>query len=151
MNSIQTLRLLPARQAQHIDLKEDTQLSLPDVRVSSCACFGRGRLRPPRFHHCVPPPPHLQEEPGKDLEDSEEDSCSESGSSLDNQDDWAPVYRPHFGSHANQLPLKGQHLSDTEEARRPDEGDEAKETWTQRPLDDDRFRQRQKKNLYNNS
>lgn len=56
-NGIQTLRLLPARQAQHIDLKEDTQLSLPDVRVSSCACFGRGRLRPPRFHHCVSPPP----------------------------------------------------------------------------------------------
>ncbi|XP_011608704.1 uncharacterized protein isoform X1 [Takifugu rubripes] len=106
MNGIQTARLLAAREAQ-----EDVQLSLTDVPVSSSACFSRGRLRAPRFHHRVPP--HLQEDP-------DEDSHSDSGSGLDNQEDWAPVYRPHLGSHGNQLPLKGQRLTDTEEVRLQD-------------------------------
>lgn len=120
MNGIQTARLLAAREAQQIHFKEDVQLSLTDVPVSSSACFSRGRLRAPRFHHCVPP--HLQEDP-------DEDSHSESGSGLDNQEDWAPVYRPHLGSHGNQLPLKGQHLTDTEGVIQQDRGEKAKETW----------------------
>lgn len=124
MNGIQTAKLLPAREAQHTDLKEDVQLSLTDVRVSSCAAFGRGKLRP--FHHCVPPPLQDNHAEDADPEDPDQDSHSESGSSLDNQEDWAPVYRPHFSSHGNQLPLKGQHLSDTEEARLADRGDKAK-------------------------
>ncbi|XP_003970177.1 SH2 domain-containing protein 4A isoform X2 [Takifugu rubripes] len=53
-------------------------------------------------------------------EDPDEDSHSDSGSGLDNQEDWAPVYRPHLGSHGNQLPLKGQRLTDTEEVRLQD-------------------------------
>lgn len=116
MNGIQTARLLAAREAQQIDV----QLSLTDVPVSSSARFGLGRLRAPPFHHSVPP--HLQEGP-------DEDSHSESGSSLDSQEDWAPVYRPHLGSHGNQLPLKGQRLADTEEVRQQDRGEKAKETW----------------------
>lgn len=119
MNGIQTARLLAAREAQPIDFKEDVQLSLTDVPVSSSACLGQGRLRAPRFHHCVPP--HLQEDP-------DEDSSSESGSSLDNQEDWAPVYRPHLGSHGNQLPLQGQRLTDTEEVIQQDRGEKAKGT-----------------------
>lgn len=120
MNGIQTARLLAAREAQQIDLKEDIQLSLTDVPVSSSACFSRGRLRAPPFHRSVPP--HLQEDP-------DEDSHSESGSSQDNQEDWAPVYRSHLGSHGNHLPLKGQRLADTEEVRQQDGGEKAKETW----------------------
>lgn len=120
MNGIQTARLLAAREAQRIDYKEDVQLSLTDVPVSSSACFSRWRLRAPCSHHCVPP--HLQEDP-------DEDSHSESGSSLDSQEDWAPVYRLHLGSHGNQLPLKGQRLTDKEEVRQQDRGEKAKETW----------------------
>lgn len=120
MNGIQTARLLAAREARQIAFKEDVQLSLTDVPVSSSGCFSRGRLQALRSHHCVPP--HLQE-------DLDEDSHSESGSSLDNQEDWAPVYRPHLGSHGNQLPLKGQHLTGTEEVRQQDRGEKAKETW----------------------
>lgn len=61
--------------------------------------------------------------------DPTEDSDSESGSSLDIQGDWAPLYRPHFGSHGNQLPLKAQHLSDTERDGQQDRGDNARKTW----------------------
>lgn len=118
MNGIQTARLLAAREAQQIDFKEDVQLSLTDVPVSSSVCFSQGRLRALRFHHCVPP--HLQEDP-------DENSHNESGSGLDNQEDWAPVYRPHLGSHGNQLPLKGQRLTDT--VIQQDRGEKAKETW----------------------
>lgn len=128
MNGTQTEKLLPAREAQQIDLKQDVQLSLTDVTVSSCACFGRGKLRPTWFHRCVPT--HLQDNAAEDADpgDPDQDSRSESGSSLGNQEDWAPVSRPHFSSHGNQLPLKGQHLSDTEEARQADRGDKATET-----------------------
>lgn len=57
-----------------------------------------------------------------DLKDTAEDSDSESGGSLDNQGDWAPLYRPHFSNHGNQLPLKAQHLSDTERVSQQDRG-----------------------------
>lgn len=64
-----------------------------------------------------------------DPKDLAEDSDSESGSSLDNQGDWAPLYRPHFSNHGNQLPLKAQHLSDTESVGSQNRGDRARETW----------------------
>lgn len=128
LNGIQTAKVVPATKAQQTGLKEDVQLPLTHIRVSSSACLGQGKLRPPWFHPCVPP--HLQDNTSEDAdpEDPDQDSLSESGSSLDNQDDWALVYRPHFSSHGNQLPLKGQHLSDAEEARQAERGDKTKET-----------------------
>lgn len=131
-----------AGEAQQIDLKDVSELSLTDVRVSSPACFGRGTPRTTRFHHYVPP--HLQDNLAGDAEgeDPDQDDHSESGSSLDSQEDWAPpLYRPHFSSHGNRLPLKGQHLSDTEEAGQEDRGDKARETCPERPLNDYRSRQ----------
>lgn len=110
------------REAPRTDRKEDVQLSLTDVRVSSCARVGGGKLRPARLHRRVPPHPQDSPAPGVDLEDPEQDSRSQSGGSPER---WAPVYKLHFSSHGNQLPLKGQHLSDAAEARRADRGEEA--------------------------
>lgn len=64
-----------------------------------------------------------------DPKDAAEDSDSESGGSLDNQGDWAPLYRPHFSNHGDELPLKAQHLSDTERVGKHDRGDKAREAW----------------------
>lgn len=146
MNGIQTAKPLPAREAQQIHFKEDVQLSLTDVSVSSCACLGRGEAKTGMVSITVSHL-NLQDKPPEDPEDPEQNSHSESGSSLDNQEDWAPVYRPHFSSHGNQLPLKGQHLSDTVEARQADRGDKAKERWPERAQNDYRSSQTTKPSL----
>ena len=57
-----------------------------------------------------------------DLKDPAEDSDCESGGSLDNHSDWAPLYRPHLSNHSNQPPLKAQQLSDTERVGPEDRG-----------------------------
>ncbi|XP_018525165.1 SH2 domain-containing protein 4A [Lates calcarifer] len=100
MNGIQTVDLLPGREARELGFKEEIQLPLADVSdypassseedVDSCSA-------------------------DDDLKDPTEDSDSESGSSSDNLSDWAPLYRPHLSSHGNQPPLIAQ-LSDTARA-----------------------------------
>lgn len=101
MNGIQTVDLLPGREAQQLGFKEDVQLSLADVSNDPAS------------------PSQLSEEDvdscsaDDDPRDPAEDSDSESGSGSDNHGDWAPLYRPHLSSHGNQPPLKAQ-LSDTE-------------------------------------
>lgn len=139
MNGIQS-----GGEAQQIDLIDVSELSLAGARVSSRVCFvlEDAETWVFCFHHCVPP--HLQDNLAgdADAEDPDLDSHSDSGSSLDNQEDWAPpLYRPHFSSHGNRLPLKGQHLSGTEEAGKAERGDKAEETCPERPLNDYRSRQ----------
>lgn len=102
MNGIQTVDLLPGREAQQLGFKEDIQLSLADVSDD-------------------PASPHDQwsEEDScsadDDPKDHGDDSDSESGGSSDNVGDWSPLYRPYPSSHGNQPPLKAP-LSDTERA-----------------------------------
>lgn len=99
MNCVQTVELLPGREAQQLSFKEDLQLPLADVSDDA-------------------PSPNEQsseEESSSaddDLKDPVEDSDSESGSGSDNLVDWAPLYRTHLSRHDNQA-LKAQ-LSDTE-------------------------------------
>lgn len=102
MNGIQTVDLLPGREAQRLGFKEDIQLSLTDVSRD-------------------PASPHDQwsEEDScsadDDLKDPAEDSDSESGNSSDNFGDWSP-HRTPFSDHDNRPPLKAQ-LSNTERDR----------------------------------
>ncbi|XP_031135906.1 uncharacterized protein zgc:92242 isoform X1 [Sander lucioperca] len=100
LNGVQTTDLLPGREAQQLNLKQDIQLSLADVmndgapaheqwdEEDSCSADGEPK-------------------------DPDEDSDSESGSY--DLGDWTPLYRPHFSSHGNQAPLKDK-LPDTERA-----------------------------------
>lgn len=102
MNGIQTVELLPGRDARQLSFKEDVQLSLTDVSDE-------------------PASPHDQwsEEDScsadDDPKDPAEDSGSESGGSSDSLSDWTPLNRLHLSSHGNQPPLKAQ-LSDAERA-----------------------------------
>uniref|UniRef100_UPI003AB06C18 uncharacterized protein n=1 Tax=Centroberyx gerrardi TaxID=166262 RepID=UPI003AB06C18 len=97
MNGIQTVDLLPEREAQQLSFEEDIQLPLTDEEEEETdSCSGE-----------------------YDLKDPAEDSDSESGGSVDNLSDWAPLYRPHLSSHGNQLPLTAQ-LSDAEMTRPQD-------------------------------
>ncbi|XP_047442027.1 SH2 domain-containing protein 4A [Mugil cephalus] len=109
MNGIQTVELLPGREAQQLSFKEDIQLPLTDVSDEPAS-----------------PVDHSSEEDmdscsaDDDLKDPGEDSDSESGSGSDNLSDWVPLYRPHLSSHGNH-PLKAQ-LSETERVGRQDRG-----------------------------
>ncbi|XP_041846737.1 SH2 domain-containing protein 4A [Melanotaenia boesemani] len=101
MNGIQTVDLLPGREAQQLSFKDDITLPHTDVNEDSA----------------LPNDQSSEEDvdcfsADDDLKDPAEDSDSESGSSSDNVSDWDLLYRPHLGSHGNQL-LKAQ-LSDTE-------------------------------------
>ncbi|XP_042273862.1 SH2 domain-containing protein 4A isoform X1 [Thunnus thynnus] len=104
MNGIQTVDLLPGREAQQLGFKEDIQLPLTDVSDDPTSLSYQ--LSEEEMDSCGA---------YDDLKDPTEDSDSESGGSSDNLSDWAPLYRPHFSSHGNQPPLKSQ-LSDTERA-----------------------------------
>ncbi|XP_028444794.1 SH2 domain-containing protein 4A isoform X2 [Perca flavescens] len=102
LNGVQTVDLLPGREAQQLDLKQDIQLSPADNDAApaheqwdeedSCSADGEPK-------------------------DPAEDSDSESGSY--DLGDWTPLYRPHFSSHGNQAPLKDK-LPDTERASAQD-------------------------------
>lgn len=97
MNGIQTVDLLPGREAQQLGFTEDIQLPLADVSDDPAS----------------PNDPSSEEDScgaEDELKDAAEDSDSDSGGSSDNLGDWAPLYRSHFSRHGNQ-PLKAQ-LSD---------------------------------------
>lgn len=97
MNGIQTVELLPGRDAQLPCFKEDIQLPFTDVTDD------------------VTPPNDQSSEQDMDscstddnMKEPAEDSDSGTGSSSDNPSDWTPLYRSHFSSYGNQLPLKAQ-------------------------------------------
>ncbi|XP_040903555.1 SH2 domain-containing protein 4A isoform X2 [Toxotes jaculatrix] len=102
MNGIQTVDLLPGREARELGFKEEIQLPLTDDYPAS----PNDQSSEEDMDSCSA---------DDDLKDPAEDSDSESGSSSDNLSDWAPLYRPHLSSHGNRPPLKAQ-LSDTERA-----------------------------------
>lgn len=104
MNGIQTVDLLPGREAQQLSFKEDIQLSLTDV--SDDPASPNDQSSEEDMDSCST---------DEDLKDPAKDSDSESGGSSDNHGDWVPLYRPHLSSHGNQLLVKAQ-LSDTESA-----------------------------------
>ncbi|XP_030253291.1 SH2 domain-containing protein 4A [Sparus aurata] len=103
MNGIQTSDLVPGREAQQLGFKEDIQLSLADVSDEPSSLHRQSSEED--IESCGA---------DDDLKDPAEDSDCESGGSLDNHSDWAPLYRPHLSNHSNQPPLKAQQLSDTE-------------------------------------
>ncbi|XP_029369165.1 SH2 domain-containing protein 4A [Echeneis naucrates] len=92
MNGIQTVDLLPGREARELGFKEKIQLPFADVTDCTMSMSSEEDM-----DSCSA---------DDDLRDPAEDSDSESGSSSDNLSDWAPHYRPHFSSHGNQPPLK---------------------------------------------
>ncbi|CAN9514716.1 unnamed protein product [Ophioblennius macclurei] len=97
MNGIQTVDLLPGREARQLGFTEDIQLPLADVSDDPAS----------------PSDPSSEEDSCSaedELKDAGEDSDSDSAGSSDNLSGWAPLYRSHFSSHGNQ-PLKAQ-LSD---------------------------------------
>ncbi|XP_070693433.1 SH2 domain-containing protein 4A [Pempheris klunzingeri] len=94
MNGIQTVDLLPGREAQQLGFKEDIQLSLTDVSDDPASSNGQ-----------------LSEEDSCSADDDPKDSDSESGGSSDNHGDWAPLYRPHLSSHGNQAQLSGTEMA----------------------------------------
>ncbi|KAF0039661.1 hypothetical protein F2P81_007896 [Scophthalmus maximus] len=106
MNGIQTVKLLPGREARELGFKEEIQLPLTDDYQAS-------------------PNNQSSEEDScsadDDLKDPAEDSDSESGGSADNLSNWDPLCRPHLSRHGNQAPLKAR-LSDTESAGLQDRG-----------------------------
>ncbi|XP_042349225.1 SH2 domain-containing protein 4A [Plectropomus leopardus] len=113
MNGIQTVDLLPGREARQLGFKEDVQLSLTDVCDDSAL-------------------PHDQwsEEDScsadDDPKDPAEDSGSDSGTSSDNCGDWTPSFRTHFSHRGNRPPLKSQ-LSDAE--RTGEDREESKSSY----------------------
>ncbi|KAM7418121.1 hypothetical protein PAMA_017657 [Pampus argenteus] len=104
MNGIQTEDMVPGREAQQLGFKEDIQLPL--TRVTDDPSSPNNQSSEEEMDSCGAD--HDLKDPAED-----EDSDSESGGSLDNLIDWAPLYRPHFSSHGNQPTLDAQ-LSDTE-------------------------------------
>ncbi|XP_071313296.1 SH2 domain-containing protein 4A [Trachinotus anak] len=102
MNGIQTVDLLPGREARELGFKEKIQLPLTDV--SDYPVSPNDQSSEEDMDSCSA---------DDDLKDPAEDSDSESGSSSDNLSDWVPLYRPHLSHHGNQPPLKAP-LSDTQ-------------------------------------
>lgn len=100
MNGIQTVDLLPGREAQQLGFKEDVQLSLTDVSDDSASAHDQWSEE----DSCST---------DDDPKDHAEDSGSESGGSSDNLSDWTHHCRPHLSSHGDWPLLKAQ-LSDAE-------------------------------------
>ncbi|KAF3693604.1 SH2 domain-containing protein 4B [Channa argus] len=100
MNGIQTVDLLPGREAQQLGCKEDIQLPLTDVSDDQAS---PNQSSEEDMDSCCA---------DDDLKDQTEDSDIESGSSTDNLNNWTPLYRSHLSSHGNEPPLKAL-LSDT--------------------------------------
>ncbi|KAK2849480.1 hypothetical protein Q5P01_009314 [Channa striata] len=100
MNGIQTVDLLPGREAQQLGFKEDIQLPLADVSDDQTS---PNQSSEEDMDSCSA---------DDDPKDHVEDSDSESGSSSDNLGNWTPLYRSHLSSHGNEPPLKAL-LSDT--------------------------------------
>lgn len=92
LNGIQTEDLLPGRDATELGFKEDARLPLTDDEAAS--------------------PSNISSEEDMDLKET--DSDCESGGSVDNLSDWAPLYRPHLRNRDNQPPLTAPQPSNTD-------------------------------------
>lgn len=108
MNGIQTVDLLPGREARELGFKEKLQLPLTDVSDDLASAHEQSSEED--MDSCSV---------DDDLKEPVDDSDTESGSGSDNPSDWAPLYRPHLSRHSNLPPLKAP-LSDTQRSSRQD-------------------------------